>query len=144
MNINKRLRRIADYVLHDDKFIDVGCDHAFLSIVLLLEKNITRAIASDIHEGPLKIALENIEEYNIEDRIKVKLGDGLDPIEDFIDTVIISGMGGITIADIMTNKEKLKNIKKMSFFCNIKFWIIKNCLTYLHLLMRFALGAGFA
>jgi Predicted SAM-dependent methyltransferase len=128
MNLNKRLKKIADYINHGDNFIDVGCDHAFLSIYLILEKKIDKALATDVHEGPLKIAFSNIKEYGLEDIIKTKLGDGLEPVEDFVNTVIISGMGGITIASILNNKDRLKNVNKIIVSPNNEFYIVRKTL----------------
>ena len=125
MNLNKRLKKIADYINHDDKVIDVGCDHAFLSIYLVLEKDVERVIASDINSGPLQIAVGNIKEYGLEDRVIAKLGDGLNPIEEDINTVIISGMGGITISEIISDKDKLKNINKIIISPNNEFYIAR-------------------
>jgi len=128
MIINKRLKKIADYVKHDDKVIDVGCDHAFLSIYLILEKKIDKALATDVHEGPLKIAKGNIKEYDLEDKVIAKLGDGLEPIDCDINTVIISGMGGITVASILNNKDKLNNVNKIIVSPNNEFYIVRKTL----------------
>ncbi len=126
--INKRLKTIANFVSDNSNIIDVGCDHAYLSIYLVENKKNTRAIASDINEGPLRIAKSNVEASNLESLIKIKLGDGLEPIEEETDTVIISGMGGITIANMMCRKDKLKNISKIIISPNNEFYIVRKTL----------------
>ena len=124
--INNRLKKIAYYVEDKDNFIDVGCDHAFLSIYLVKNKKISKAIASDINIGPLNIATNNIKKYELEDIIKTKLGDGIEPIEEDINTIIISGMGGITISDIIKRgNNKLKNIKKIIASPNNEQYIVR-------------------
>ena len=113
MKISKRLKEIADLVDNGSNIIDVGCDHALLDIYLVNNKNNIKVIASDNKKGPLEQARKNISSFNLENKIKVKYGDGLDPIEDNIDTVIIAGMGGNTIIDILSKKENLKHIKTL-------------------------------
>lgn len=113
MKINDRLKKIGDLVDKDSLVLDVGCDHALLSIYLVKEKKHKRVVASDISEGPLESARENIKKYNVIDNIELRLGDGLDTYTNDIDTVIISGMGGRTMIGILKNNiKKVKNINK--------------------------------
>lgn len=122
IKINNRLKCVASFVNeHDHAILDVGCDHALLDIYLLEINNKLKIIASDVNEGPLKKAKENIEKYNLTNKIKLKLADGLDSIEEDIDTVIISGMGTETIVNILTtNKSKLKQVNKLILSSNNK------------------------
>ena len=113
MKINKRLSKVANYVSDNSNIIDVGCDHALLDIYLVENKKNINCIASDVNEGPLEQAKNNIKKYKFQNKIKTKLGDGIEPIEDNTDTVIISGMGGTTIINILNNKDKLINVKKV-------------------------------
>lgn len=119
MKLSKRLKRISDFIDENDKLIDIGCDHALLDIYLCdIYKNI-KIIASDIHENALKNAKKNIDKYNLNDRIDLRLGDGLTVINDNeVDTILISGMGYYTIKDILSNKSKMENIKKIVIQCN--------------------------
>lgn len=126
MKINRRLRTITDYISDGSNIIDVGCDHALLCIYLVKNKKNIKCIASDINEGPLEQAKNNIEKYNESKSIKIKLGNGIDTIEDFIDTVIISGMGGKTIVDILLDgKDKLLNVKKIILSPNNEFYLVR-------------------
>lgn len=111
MKINNRLRSVASLASCNTSIIDVGCDHALLSIYLYMNKENVKVIASDINEGPLKKARENIKKYDLEDKIKVVLNDGIKNLDGF-DTVIISGMGGLTVIDILENGnlDKVDNI----------------------------------
>ena len=79
---------------------DVGTDHARLAAALALEKS-TRVYASDINEGPLKAARRTLEEYGVKN-VELVRSDGLENIP-FADDVIICGMGGELIADIVEN-----------------------------------------
>ena len=111
MRISKRLKAISNFIDDNSNIIDVGCDHALLDIYLFNNKKNVKLIASDIKEGPLEQAKKNIEKYGCND-IKVKLGNGIDTIENYIDTIVIAGMGGDTIIDILNSgKDKLENVK---------------------------------
>lgn len=88
---------------------DVGCDHAYLSLHLVLSGKCTRAIASDLREGPLKSAKENILKYNCESSIIPVLTSGLDNIEEYRPTdILICGMGGDTIIQILSKAAFIK------------------------------------
>ncbi len=111
VKLNNRLLKVASMVDKNKSIIDIGCDHALLSIYLVQNHSPKKVIASDIHEGPLNHARENIKKYQVEKEIKVKLGKGMEPIEEDIDTVIISGMGGLNMIGILKyQKEKYQNV----------------------------------
>lgn len=111
IKLNNRLLTVASLVEEKRKIIDVGCDHAHLSIYLVQNKKTLKVIASDINEGPLLHAKENIKKYNVEDSIKVKLGSGIEPIEEDINTIVISGMGGLNMIGILKYyPSKYKNV----------------------------------
>ena len=114
MKINERLKKIGDLVEPNTVCLDVGCDHALLDIYLVkLNRNI-KAIASDIAEGPLEQAKNNIKREKLDGKIDIRLGSGLDTYSNDIDTVIISGMGGRNIIGICKDNPKvLKKIKTM-------------------------------
>lgn len=114
MRLSKRLKAITDFVCDNEKIIDIGCDHALLDIYIKENFNNVNLIASDIHEGALKMAQKNITKYNMEDKIELRLGDGLSIIsKDEIDTIIIAGMGLINIKKILSDSEKLENVNKI-------------------------------
>ena len=111
MRINDRLKTIGDLVSANSFCLDVGCDHAFLCIYLVKKNKNINAIASDVLEGPLKHAKENIKREGLEKTIEVRLGDGLDTYSDEVDTVIISGMGGRNMIGIF--KKNINILKKI-------------------------------
>ena len=137
MKINNRLKKIGDLVDSNSLILDIGCDHALLDIYLVKNKIVQKAIASDIKEGPLKHAEENIKKYKLEDKIETRLKDGLDAYTDDVNTVIISGIGGRSIIGMFKYKPKItKKIKTVivspnnyqievrKFFCQIGFKIV--------------------
>lgn len=121
---NKRLIKISSYVKENSKVIDVGCDHALLGIYLILNNKCSSVIASDINPKPLLKAKENVKKYHLEDKIIIKKAPGIEAIEDGIDTVIIAGLGGMTICDILDNKY-LKNVKYLILSPNNKEYLAR-------------------
>lgn len=87
---------------HCKKPADIGTDHAYSPIYLVQSGICPMAIATDIKKGPLRKAEKNIIRYHMQDKIELRLGDGLIPIEnDGCDVLIIAGMGGVLIRDII-------------------------------------------
>ena len=114
IKLSKRLLAIANLIDDNSKVVDIGCDHGLVSIYLAMNKQNISIIASDINQNALDNAIKNINKYHLEDKIKVCLSNGLDNINDEIDTIIISGMGGHTIIDILTNnQEKLNTVNNI-------------------------------
>ena len=121
IKLNKRLTTISVFIENNSKVIDIGCDHGLLGIYLVLNKYISKMISSDINEMPLNKAKENIKKYNLEDKIETRLGDGIQCIDENIDTIIISGIGGLTINDILKDIKKHPYIKKIVISPNNEF-----------------------
>jgi len=91
----------AELCVGGGRIIDVGCDHGLLSIYLW-QSGAERVIASDVRRGPLRRAAENIEKYGAEG-VQLALGDGLrDFGQEDCDTVVICGMGGELIINILS------------------------------------------
>ena len=132
MKINDRLKTIGDLADANSFCLDVGCDHAFLDIYLVKRGDNINAIASDIAEGPLEQAKKNIKAEKLDNKIEVRLGNGLDTYSDEVDTVIISGMGGRSMIDIFKNNlDVLKKIKTIIVSPNnyqedVKRFLVKN------------------
>ena len=102
MQLSNRLQRIADYVRPGDRLADVGTDHAYIPIWLLLNKTIPSAIATDIRSGPLERAITDADRYGVSGKLKFIQCDGLSEIApEEVDTVIVAGMGGETIIGIL-------------------------------------------
>ena len=106
--LNNRLLAVASLVKPNSVVLDVGTDHAYLPIYLLKEKICKNAIASDISKGALEGAKKNVKKYH--SKVKLVLSDGLCGINDYYDTLIISGMGTKTIIEILKNQKLPDNI----------------------------------
>lgn len=132
MKINSRLKTIGDLVPLSSYPLDIGCDHALLSIYLVKEKEMKKALASDNKSGPLKKAKENVNFYKVKDKVKLVESEGLDSYEEGIDTITISGMGGLNINKILDdNKKYLKNINTLILSPNNYSIAVKRKLTKL-------------
>ena len=102
--LDPRLAAAASYVRPGSVLADVGTDHAYLPVSLLLEDVIRFAVVSDINEGPLERARLNAAKYGVTDRMRFVLTDGLEGLEperDGVDDIAICGMGGELIARIV-------------------------------------------
>ena len=124
IKINNRLQTISDFLFKEDKVIDIGCDHGLLDIYLYLNKKVCKIVGSDINQGPLVKAQENLVKYNLQDKIELRLGNGLEALSPDLDTIVISGMGTSTINEILSNINNYPNIKKLIISPNNEF--IKN------------------
>lgn len=112
MKISKRLKFIGDLIKDKSVILDVGCDHALLDIYTVLNKKNIKAYASDINELPLEQAKKNIKENKLEKKIKTIQMNGIENVPKDVNTIVISGLGGVTINNILNNnKENLKNIE---------------------------------
>ncbi|MBQ4509656.1 MAG: SAM-dependent methyltransferase [Clostridia bacterium] len=109
LKISERLCTAASYVRDGAVVADIGTDHAYLPIYLALENKITRAIASDVNEGPISKARENISKYNLDNTIDTCIANGLDGINKYSPTdIVICGMGGELIVQILESSEYIK------------------------------------
>ena len=81
MNLDERLRAMAAYVVEGSRVADIGTDHAQLAIELIMSGRASRVIATDLNAGPLEAARKNIFAAGLDDRIDVRLGDGLTVLE---------------------------------------------------------------
>lgn len=114
MKLTPRLQAIADSINEYEVLADIGTDHAFLPIYLILNGKISKAIATDINKGPIDIADERIRKYNLEDKIETRQGNGMTVIEpNEADAVVIAGMGGMLIADIIEQSKSVARAAKI-------------------------------
>ena len=102
IKLSKRLECIVSNVKSGGIVADIGCDHAFTSICLVERKLAKGAIAMDINKGPLKRAKKHITQAGMEEYILTRLSDGAEELkEGEADTILISGLGGALITDIL-------------------------------------------
>lgn len=99
--ITPRLECIIKHT-NGKKVADIGTDHAYIPIYLIENKISDYIIAGDIRQGPAEIAKANVENHKLSDKIEIRLGSGLSILnENEVDTIIIAGMGGQLISEII-------------------------------------------
>ena len=126
-DLSKRLLEVAKYVRQDSAVADVGTDHAYLPIYLLKTGVATCAVATDVREGPLVHTRDNVEFYQVADKVTIYRTDGLVGIEEHSpDDIMICGMGGELILRIVTECEYTRKegvrllIQPMSSFAELR------------------------
>lgn len=108
MQISKRLKEVAHLVTKGSRVADIGCDHAYTSIYMIEKEIASNVIAMDVNQGPIDRAKENIKRYRMENRIQVRKSNGLDRLETGeVDTVLIAGMGGALMVQILMAHPKI-------------------------------------
>lgn len=108
MILSPRLLKIAQCI-NCDVLADIGTDHGYIPIYSVNNGLCSKAIACDINSGPLISAKENIGLYNLSAKIETRLSNGLEALSPMeADTIVIAGMGGLLIRDILTDgKDKI-------------------------------------
>lgn len=131
--LSPRLKMVGELVPAGARLADVGTDHAYLPAALILEGKIPWAIAADLRRGPLDRARATVRGYGLTGKVAFRLCDGLSGIQpDEVDAVAVAGMGGETIAAILsaapwTRERDLPLIlQPMSSFPDLREWLQKN------------------
>lgn len=110
--MDNRLKFISGLVSNGCRVADIGTDHSYLPIFLMRNNICKSVIATDIREKPLSVAKKNVEKSG-QKSIDLRLSDGLDLISpDEVDEIIIAGMGGEVISDIIDRADWVKTQKK--------------------------------
>ena len=114
--LSNRLKNVVSQVNTGNLIADIGTDHGYVPIYLIKNSIAKKAIAADISKGSCDKAKTNISLYRLNDKIDVRCGNGLEIIKDseIIDTIIISGMGGLLTIDVLKSNEKaVKNANQL-------------------------------
>ena len=105
--LSLRLKKVADFI-GEKTMADIGTDHGYVPIYMALNGKIEKAIACDINKGPLEKAEKNIAANNLQSVIETRLGSGLEPVEEGeVQSIVIAGMGGMLMIDILENKREV-------------------------------------
>lgn len=117
MKLSKRLQAIADFVKEGSIVADIGTDHGHIPIYLIENNICSKVIASDISAPSLEKTISYVKDLGYARKVDTRLGNGLEGIEPYeVDTVIIAGMGGILIRDILEKDDKITNSIKNFIF----------------------------
>ena len=111
IKISKRLRIIHDMV-PKSVVADIGSDHGKLMVALVESGTISKGYAVENKEGPFERLRSNLIRYHVNDKVTPLFSDGLKDLPRDTKTIIIAGMGGLNVVNILkANPEKLTRIE---------------------------------
>lgn len=115
VTLSERLRTVARMVTAGNRVCDVGCDHGFVPVYLVQQNISPKVLAMDLREGPLCAAREHVASYGLNDRIEIRLSDGLHNYKSGeADTLICAGMGGGLMMRILADdREKTDSFREL-------------------------------
>ncbi|MCF3941788.1 tRNA (adenine(22)-N(1))-methyltransferase [Oceanobacillus alkalisoli] len=120
--LSKRLIDVANFLPAGATFADIGSDHAYLPCYVCAQDPSATAIAGEVNQGPFDSARATVRMHGLTERITVRLGDGLDVLEqaDDIKQIVIAGMGGGLIKQILADgKAKLETVYRLILQPNV-------------------------
>jgi tRNA (adenine22-N1)-methyltransferase len=108
LKLTDRLLKIASLVDEGKKLADIGTDHGYIPVYLLNNNKIDYAILADVNKGPLENARKEVRHNKLENKVDLRLGSGLEVLnQNEVDEVIIAGMGGILISELLEAKKSV-------------------------------------
>ena len=118
MRLSKRIYIIAELINEGNSVADIGTDHGYVPMLLMKEGKSPRVIMSDISADSLSKAKETFTLTGLINRVPdtdFRVGDGLETIKAAeVDEVIIGGLGGHTIAEILSSDvNKARSYKRL-------------------------------
>ena len=99
--LDERLSLVFDLYDPCTLAADIGADHGLLAAALLRAGRCSRMILTDISASALSHAREEMLRCRLMDRVSLRLGDGLAPLNEACSVISVTGMGGRTIRDIL-------------------------------------------
>ena len=105
MKLTDRLLKIASLVTEGKRVADIGTDHGYIPVYLLNQGKVPYAILADVNKGPLENARGEVRHNKLLDKVDLRLGSGIEVlVKGEVDEVIIAGMGGILISELLEAK----------------------------------------
>ena len=102
IRLSPRLAAVAALAGSGGSVIDVGTDHGAVPVWFAENGLFRRVAASDVNAGPLERAKSTDGERDALGKIDFYLSDGLKAVPGRFETVVIAGMGGETMVDIIS------------------------------------------
>lgn len=111
MVVSERIKTIGDFILDGDIVVDVGADHGLLELYLLAKYQNVSITAVENKIGPYKILENSLKGLK---NVRLSLSNGISVVNKDTTTVVIAGMGGLNIKNILlAHPEKIKGLKKI-------------------------------
>lgn len=102
MVLDARLAAAAALVRPGLPVADIGCDHGKLTAALACSGLYPKVIGSDLRPGPLAKARRTVETAHCQDRVELRLGDGLSVLSaGEVGTVVIAGVSAQTAWEML-------------------------------------------
>ncbi|WP_406678013.1 tRNA (adenine(22)-N(1))-methyltransferase [Moorella sp. ACPs] len=110
-----RLQAVAGMVPPGSRVADIGTDHAYLPLYLAGSGRCPRVIAVEAAPGPYRRALAAVAAAGLQERVEVRLGEGLAPLQPGeVDTVTMAGLGALTQQGILeAGREVRQELKRL-------------------------------
>lgn len=105
-----RIQEILEWV-DGNVIADIGCDHAYVSVSAILNGQSKKAYACDVAKGPLENAKKTIYDNHVENQVTCCLMNGIQGLSNDVNQIIITGMGGKLIIDILEKGYLYKGLR---------------------------------
>ena len=111
MFVSQRIKTIGDFIDENDSVVDVGADHGLLEVYLIAKYPNIKITAVENKLGPYRILERNLKAYS---NVKLSFSDGIECIISGGKTVVLAGMGGLNIVNILAAyPKKVFKLKKI-------------------------------
>ncbi len=109
-----RINVIVSFIDEGASIADVGSDHCQVPILAIKEKKIEYAQAIENKKGPFERMVKEIKNNGLEGKVVPSLSNGISNLDKRVDTVIIAGMGGKLIKQILeSDSDQLKSVNTL-------------------------------
>lgn len=133
IKLSPRLSAVAGMVPPGAVVADIGTDHGYLPVYLVIQGISPHAIATDVKKNPLAAAENIVSLLAIEKKVDLRLGDGLSVIMPGEANVIaIAGMGASTMMKILEQSPQVLArtgrlvLQPMRDTAKIRNWLVKH------------------
>lgn len=127
--LTNRLQMVLSLIDKDDIIADIGTDHGYL-LMYAFNKGVKLAQGIENKQGPYTRACLNLNEQIKNGICTITLSSGLNDVLPMVDTIVMAGMGGELIVDILTeNLDVAKRMKKIILCPNKKNYELRKFLS---------------
>lgn len=133
IKLSKRLTKIIEMITLGSTVADIGTDHGYLPVHLVINGISPRVIATDVNEQPLASAAKLVTFLVLEKKIDLRLGDGLSIlVPGEVETIVIAGIGASNELKILEESPQILNstnrliLQPMRGTPKIRAWLVKH------------------
>ena len=108
IKLSNRLQAVARHIPAGASVADIGTDHGYLPVFLVINDISGKVIASDRSKGPLSAAEQLVRLLSLENQISLRLGEGLSVLQPGeAEVICVAGMGGVAITGILAENMEI-------------------------------------